>query len=134
MDNITINELEFASKTVVMNAARGFCEALTETPQFREFEEAYQSFHQDHQAQQAYKALQNKQQSLRMMLMLNAVDEKERQELKQLEEDFYWKDTVTRFIKAQETLISLCQEIGDIINDAAGLNFGLACNVGGCCG
>ena len=134
MDNVTLNELEFASKSVVMSAARGFSEALTETPQFREFEEAYQAFHQDQQAQSAYKALQNKQQSLRMMLMLNSVDEKERQELQQREEDFYRNDTVTRFIRAQETLISLCQEIGDIISDAAGLNFGLACNVGGCCG
>lgn len=132
MDNPT--ELVVASKSEVMETAHRFTEALAETPQFRKFEVSYQVFHQDLEAQAAYRALMNKQQSLRMTMMLNAIDEEERLVLKQLEEQFYSYQSVQDFIQAQEALISLCQEIGDVLSDVVGLNFGLACRVGGCCG
>lgn len=134
MDNLTWNELEVASKPVVMEAARRFTEALAESPQFMAFEEAYLVFRQDNDAQKAYQTLREKQESLRMMMMLNAVEEEERIELNKLEEQFLSFDSVNRYIAAQNSLISLCQEIGDILSDAVGLNFGLACRVGGCCG
>lgn len=134
MDNIKLNELEVASKAVVMNTARRFTQALAETPQFMAFEESYQAFRQDQQAQKAYDALQQKQESLRMMMMLNAVDEDERQEFQDLQAQFYQQEAVQQYLAAQEQLISLCQEVGDIFTDAIGLDFGSACRSGGCCG
>lgn len=134
MDNLIWNELEVASKSVVMDAARRFTEALAESPQFRAFEDTYQAFRQDNVAQTAYKALQDKQESLRMMMMLNAVEEEERLALNKLEKQFLSYQSVQQYIEAQNNLISLCQEIGDILSDAVGLNYGLACRVGGCCG
>lgn len=134
MQKTKINEVEVASKSVVMNTARRFTEALAETPQFIAFEEAYQAFRQDEEAQRAYKALQQKQESLKMMMMLNAVDEEERQELRKLQEQFYQQESVQKYLAAQESLISVCQEIGDILSDATGLDFGSACRKGGCCG
>lgn len=134
MDKTRINELEVAPKSVVMNTARRFTEALSETPQFMAFEEAYLTFRQDPEAQMAYEALQQKQESLRMMMMLNAVEDDERQELQNLQAEFHRQESVKDFIKAQENLISLCQEIGEILSDATGLDFGSACRIGGCCG
>jgi len=134
MENIKLNELEVASKAVVMNTARRFTQALAETPQFMAFEESYQAFRQDHAAQKAYEALQQKQESLRMMMMLNAVDEDERQKFQDLQAQFYQQETVQQYLTAQENLISVCQEIGDILSDATGLDFGSACRIGGCCG
>lgn len=134
MSNISWNELEVASKTVVMNAAHGFVETLTETTQYREFEDSYQAFQQDSEAQKAYQTLREKQESLKAMMMLNALEEGDRQELKNLEDRFLGQASVKSYIEAQNSLISLCQEIGDILTDAVGLNFGLACRVGGCCG
>lgn len=134
MDNYPFNELEVASKPVVMQTARRFSEALAESPQFKAYEDAYQAFLQDQEAQSDYQALRSKQEALRMMMMLNAVTDEERQELTKLENQFYNRETVQGYITAQETLISLCQEIGDILSDAIGLDFGSACRVGGCCG
>lgn len=134
MEKQVLNELEVASKSVVMHSARQFTQALAESPQFIAFEESYQAFRNDQPAQLAYQALQKKQESLRMMLMLNAVDDNERQELKELEEQFYRLETVQGYMKAQENLVSVCQEIGDILSDAIGLDFGVSCRIGGCCG
>lgn len=134
MDNNKLNELEVVSKAVVMNTARQFAQALAETPQFMTFEESYQAFRQDHEVQKAYEALQKKQESIRMMMMLNAVDEDERQKFQDLQTDFYQQETVQQYLAAQESLVSLCQEIGDILSDATGLDFGSACRIGGCCG
>lgn len=134
MQKISINELEIATKPVVMNTARRFTEALAETPQFLAFEETYQAFRQDAEAQMAYQALQQKQESLQMMMMLDAVDEDERLELQNLQAKFYQQESVQTYLEAQENLISLCQEIGEILSDATGLDFGSACRIGGCCG
>lgn len=134
MENFMYNELEVASKPVVMHSARRFSEALADSPQFIAFEDAYQAFRQDRDVQSAYQALRSKQESLRMMMMLNAVSEDERQELETLETKFYSYQTVKAYIAAQDALIALCQEAGDILSDAIGLDFGSACRVGGCCG
>ena len=128
------NELEVASKPVVMQTARRFSEALAESEQFKAFEEAYQAFRQDDDVQSAYQALRSQQEALRMMMMLNAVSDEERQAMTKLENQFYSNQTVQRYITAQDALISLCQAVGDILSDAIGLDFGSACRIGGCCG
>jgi len=134
MKTETINELSVTSKSVLMHTTRRFAKVLTETPEFLAFEQSYQAFRQDQKAQTAYNALQNKQQALRMMMMLNSLDEKERQELKDLESQFYQEETVQNYIQAQENLVELCQDIGDVLTEAVGLDFGSSCRIGGCCG
>jgi cell fate (sporulation/competence/biofilm development) regulator YlbF (YheA/YmcA/DUF963 family) len=134
MKTETLNELSVTSKSVLLHTTRRFTEALTDTPEFVAFEESYQAFRHDQEAQTIYKALQNKQQALRMMMMLNSLDEKERQELKDLENQFYQQETVQSYLQAQNNLISLCQEIGDVFSEAVGLDFGSSCRIGGCCG
>jgi cell fate (sporulation/competence/biofilm development) regulator YlbF (YheA/YmcA/DUF963 family) len=134
MDNFMFNEMEVASKPVVMHSARRFSEALAESAQFKAFEDGYQAFRQDDEVQSAYQALRSKQESLRMMMMLNAVSDEEHHELKALETEFYSEEIVQRYISAQEDLISLCQVVGDVLSDAIGLDFGSACRIGGCCG
>lgn len=133
MVNQTLNELEIASKSVVKDSARKFSRFLAESPQFKAFEDAYQTFQQDTEAQTTYREIMNKQRSLRMMGQGTDLA-KELENLKELESRLYDMQTVKQYIEAQENLVSLCQEIGDILNDAAGLNFALATKVGGCCG
>lgn len=133
MVNQTLNELEVASKSVVKDSARKFSKLLAESPQFQVFEDAYQTFQQDTEAQTTYRELTYKQRSLRMKDP-NADIENELENLKELESRFYDMESVKQYIEAQENLLSLCQEIGDILSEAAGLNFALATKVGGCCG
>ena len=129
-----INDLEVTSKNVVIQSARFLTQALTETQQYHDFEESYKNFREDPEAQKTYNTLKQKQEALRMVMMLNALSDEERAELEKLEKQFLQNKAVMRYLAAQETLIQTCQQIGDILTEAAGLDFGAACRVGGCCG
>lgn len=130
----TWNELEVAPREVVMHAARQFAEVLSLTDQFQAFEQAYLDFRQDTEAQSAMEEYQQKQSSLKALIMLNAVSEEDRNELKVLYDRFVHQPSVVRFIEAQDKLIELSQQIGDLLSQAIGMDFGSACRTGGCCG
>lgn len=128
------NDLEVAPKSVVMQAAKQFAEVFAETSQYREFEQAYMAFRQDTEAQNAIREFQKKQASLKALLMLNAVSEEDRNELQRLQERFYRQSSVLRYAKAQEELIAISQQIGELLSSVIGLDFGNSCRTGGCCG
>jgi cell fate (sporulation/competence/biofilm development) regulator YlbF (YheA/YmcA/DUF963 family) len=128
------NDVEVAPRSVVMETAREFAQALSETPQYREFEQAYLNFRQDTEAQKAIQEFQAKQASLKAMFALNAVSEEDRQELFRLREQFCLKPSFIRFVNAQEALVAYCQNIGDLLSESIGLDFGNSCKTGGCCG
>lgn len=134
MVDITWNDLEVAPKSVVMQAARQFAEALSETKQFKAFEQAYYDYRQDAEAQNAIREFQTKQASLKALLMLNAVSDDDQKELHKLQDRFYHQPSVLRYTKAQDELVVVCQEIGDRLSKAIGLDFGTSCKTGGCCG
>ena len=134
MVETTLNDLEVAPRSALMKAARQFAETLTETPQFHEFEKSYFEFRKDEAAQSAIREFQTKQDSLKALLMLGAVSDEDRQELQKLQNQFRHQPSVVRYTKAQEELVSICQEIGDHLSKAIGLDYGSSCRTGGCCG
>lgn len=134
MVDTTWNDLEVASRSVVMQAAKLFAETLGNTPQYREFEQSYFNFRKDTEAQSAIQEFQKKQASLKALLMLNAVSEEDRQELRRLQERFVHQPSVLRYTKSQEELVAISQEIGDQLSKAIGLDYGSSCRTGGCCG
>ena len=66
--------------------------------------------------------------------MLNAVSEEDRKELQRLQDQFNSQPSVLRYAKAQEELMAISLEIGDILSKAIGLDYGASCKTGGCCG
>lgn len=130
------NDLEVASKEVVMEAARQFAQAFTETDQYKEFEQSYENFRQDAEAQNALGDLQKKRASLQGLLMLNALGEEEQQELQALENRVRQQPSFQRYTKAQEALITMSQQIGDVISESIGLEYSTSCKTGSgsCCG
>jgi cell fate (sporulation/competence/biofilm development) regulator YlbF (YheA/YmcA/DUF963 family) len=134
MDDIALNDLEMASKSVVMQAARHFAQALADTPQYQEFEGAFLNYRQDANAQQAIQNFQQKQASLKAIMQTNAVNAEDKQELQQLQEQFFQQPSVIRYGKAQEALAAVSQEVGDLLSKAIELDFGNSCRTGGCCG
>ena len=134
MVDSTWDSLEVASKDVVMQAARQFSEAFAETPQFHAFEQAYLNYRQDTEAQTALQEFQKKQASLKALLMLNAVSDQDRQELQRLQDLFFKRPTVVQYTQAQEALVAISQEIGDLLSNATGLDYASSCKTGGCCG
>ena len=134
MVDIPWNDLEVAPKSAVLEAAKQFAEAFAETPQFLAFEQAHFAYRRDGQAQSAIREFQKKQASLKALLMLNAVSEEDQQELERLKDQFNNQPSVLLYGKAQEELVSISQEIGDLLSKAIGLDYGASCKTGGCCG
>lgn len=134
MGKTTWNDLEVAPKSAVMQAAKQFAEAIGDTPQFKEFEQAYFNYRQDTEAQQAIQEFQKKQASLKALLILKAVSNEDRQELQVLQEKFYQQPSVLQYTRAQEELVAISQEAGDLLSKAIGLDYGNSCRTGGCCG
>jgi cell fate (sporulation/competence/biofilm development) regulator YlbF (YheA/YmcA/DUF963 family) len=132
MTNLTLNELEVALPSVVLQAARDFAGALAETPQFQAFEEAAERLRRDEAAQRTMGAYQAKQQSLRMMLMLNAVSAEEGAELERLQQAFLAAPAVAAYLQAQEDLTAISQAAADLLSRHIGLSFAAACGPG-CC-
>jgi cell fate (sporulation/competence/biofilm development) regulator YlbF (YheA/YmcA/DUF963 family) len=133
MNNIQLNDIEVASPSVVLTAARGFATALSETPQFKAFEQAYEAFNNDVAAHESLSAYQDKAKSLRAVLMLNAVSETERAELESLKNDYMTRPTVQAYAAAEAELTALCQQTAGMISEAIGLNYAAACGAS-CCG
>jgi cell fate (sporulation/competence/biofilm development) regulator YlbF (YheA/YmcA/DUF963 family) len=129
-----VNDLEVASKEVVMQAARQFAGVFTETPQFQAFEKAYVAYRQDPATQSALQEFQKKQSSLKALLMLNAVSEEDQQELQRLHDRFYQQPAVMQYAQSQADLVAMGQEIGDCLSKSIGLDYGTSCRTGGCCG
>lgn len=134
MVETTWNDLEVASKEVVMQAARQFAEVLAEAPQFQAFEQALFTFRQDAEAQSAIQEFQKKQASLKALLMLNAVSAEDRQELQTLVNRVNQQPSVIAYNQAQGALVALSQELGDLLSKAIGLDYASVCRTGGCCG
>lgn len=128
------NDLEVASREVVMQAARQLAEVLAETPQFQEFEQAYITYRQDAGTQEALQAFQKKQAALKPFVLLDSVSEADRQELQLLKDRFYSQPSVIRYAKAQENLVAICQEVGDQLSKGIGMDYANSCQTGGCCG
>ncbi len=133
MGEHSLSDIETASASVVLQAARDFAEALSETPQFQAFEQAAHAFRKDTAAQQAIKTYQEKERSLRGLKMLNALSPEQTDELEQLQNAFNSMPVVQEYAKAQSELITLCQVLGDGLSEATGLNYAAACS-SGCCG
>lgn len=134
MVDTVLNELAIAPKSAVIQAARQFAETLSNSVQFRKFEKSYFDFREDARAQSAIQEFQKKQASLKALLMLNAVSQEDRQELQRLQDRFLHQPSVQKYAEAQEELMVVCQEIGDQLSEAIGLDYGSSCRTGGCCG
>jgi len=132
MTDLTLNELEVAPPSVILQAARDFAGALAETPQFQAFEEAAERLRRDEAAQRAMQAYQARQQSLQMMLMLNAASAEEGAELKRLQQAFLAAPAVAAYLQAQEDLTAICRAAADLLSQHTGLSFAAACGPG-CC-
>ena len=134
MMDTTWNDLEVASKEVVMQAAQQFAGAFAETVQFQAFEQALFNMRQDAEAQSAIQAFQKKQASLKTMQMLNAVSDADRQELQALADRVNQHPSIIAYNQALSSLVAISQQLGDSLSKAIGLEYASACRTGGCCG
>ncbi len=134
MVDTTWNDVEVASREVVLQAARQFVGAFAESPQFQAFEQALFNMRQDAEAQSAIQAFQKKQASLKTMQMLNAVSTEDRQALQTLADRVNQQPAIIAYNQALSSLVAISQELGDLLSKAIGLDYASVCRTGGCCG
>ncbi len=132
MSDLTLNDVEIASRSAVSQAARDFARALAATPQFLAWEDAEHKLRTDQVAQQVIGAYQSKQQSTRMATMLGTVSAADRAELERLQQAFLNNPTVAVYLRAQADVTGLCQAAAEQLSRHIGLNFTSACGPG-CC-
>jgi cell fate (sporulation/competence/biofilm development) regulator YlbF (YheA/YmcA/DUF963 family) len=117
----------------VVQAARDFSEALSETTQYQAWEQATWSLRQDQAAQSLAEKLQARQRELEPLLMLGAASAEQRAELERLRSEYLGLPTIAAYVQAEADLRALCQAANTVLSEAAGLDFA-ANSASGCCG
>ena len=117
----------------VVQAARDFSEALSETTQYQAWEQATWSLRQDQAAQSLAEKLQARQRELEPLLMLGAASAEQRAELERLRSEYLGLPTIAAYVQAEADLRALCQAANTVLSQAAGLDFAANC-ASGCCG
>jgi len=117
----------------VVQAARDFSEALSETTQYQAWEQATWSLRQDQAAQSQAEKLQARQRELEPLLMLGAASAEQRAELERLRSEYLGLPTIATYVQAEADLRTLCQAANTVLSQAAGLDFA-ANSASGCCG
>ena len=117
----------------VVQAARGFSKALSETTQYQAWEQATWSLRQDQAAQAMTQKLQTMQRELEPLLMLGAASAEQRAEFERLRSAYLALPTVIACVQAEADLRTLCQAANTVLSQAAGLDFAANC-ASGCCG
>ena len=134
MDETIRTDIEIAPSSVILQTARDFAKILGEISVFTEFMKSHFEFRQDEEAQKIQQEYQKKQASLKAVLMLNAASDEDRKALQNLQEQFNKRPSVIQLIKAQDELVAVCQELGDLISKEIGMDYASSCRSGGCCG
>ncbi|GIV63701.1 MAG: YlbF family regulator [Chloroflexota bacterium] len=128
------NELELAPASVVLESARQYAEAFMKTPQYQNFVKAYNGFVEDETAQGILYQLRQKQEKIRNQQLSTPIREEDQVEIKRLNQALYEQPTVKVYLAAQNDLVALAQEQGDVLTEALGFDFAAVCRTGGCCG
>ncbi len=117
----------------VVQAARDFAQALSETSQYQVWERAAWALKQDLAAQALGQKLQAMQQELEPLLMLGAASAIQRSEIERLRSEYLTLSTVVAYVEAESGLRELCQATNEALSRVAGLDFA-ANATSGCCG
>lgn len=135
METKIYEDRDVIPRSEVLKSANQFAKLLAESELFQNLENAYIKYTYDSDASEALQKLQSKSISLRTMMALSAVSPEDELELQRLQQAFYNQPIVKQYTQAQDDLISASMKVGDILSEAAGLDFGSSCRTGGgCCG
>jgi cell fate (sporulation/competence/biofilm development) regulator YlbF (YheA/YmcA/DUF963 family) len=109
-----------------------FAQAISESPEFLSFEEARKKLKEDQKAQKLIKEFEDKQQLFQMFG--NSSDSQTQAELNKYREKMLTHPQIRDYFERQDDLTRFFQDLGKLISDVAGFDFGQACAPPtGCC-
>jgi cell fate (sporulation/competence/biofilm development) regulator YlbF (YheA/YmcA/DUF963 family) len=109
-----------------------FAQAISESPEFLSFEEARKKLKEDQKAQKLIKEFEDKQQLFQMFG--NSSDSQTQAELNKYREKMLTHPQIRDYFQKQGDFTRFFQDLGKLISDVAGFDFGQACAPPtGCC-
>ena len=126
--------MEKLNRNSIVEKAKSFAKILASSKEFREFHSAQEKLKQDKEARSLLEQFQKKQQEVREARMRgrgfsgDAFDE-----IEKLQRKLQANSTIMALVRAQQDVISLIQEINQVISITAGFDFGQSSSSDGPC-
>ena len=133
MKNELFKELREDEKSRLSAAIWNFSTAFSSSQEYKKFETTYSMMNQDAVAQKELEAFKQKQQEINQLFRLNGDREKALAELGKSQASLLKNPTIANYSAAQEALMDICTEAGDILSKKIGLDYAAVCGPS-CCG
>ena len=133
MNNELFKDLREDEKSRLTAAIWNFSSAFSSSQEYKKFETTYSVMNQDAVAQKELEAFKQKQQEINQLFKQNGDREKALAELGKLQTSLLKNPAIANYTAAQEALMDLCTEAGDMLSKNIGLDYAAVC-APSCCG
>ena len=133
MNNELFEDLREDEKSRLTAAIWNFSSAFSSSQEYKKFETTYSVMNQDAVAQKELEAFKQKQQEINQLFRQNGDREKALAELGKLQTSLLKNPAIANYTAAQEALMAICTEAGDMLSKNIGLDYAAVC-APSCCG
>ena len=133
MNNELFIDLREDEKSRLTAAIWNFSSAFSSSQEYKDYEKTLSRMNQDAAAQKQLQVYQKKQQEVNRNYRQDGNRENALAEMKSLQDSLMQNTTISAYTIAQETLMDLCTEAGDMLSKNIGLDYAAVC-APSCCG
>ena len=133
MNKELFKDLREDEKSRLTAAIWNFSSAFSSSQEYKKFETTYSVMNQDAVAQKELEAFKQKQQEINQLFKQNGDREKALAELGKSQASLLKNPAIANYTAAQEALMDLCTEAGDMLSKNIGLDYAAVC-APSCCG
>ena len=127
MNNELFEDLREDEKSRLTAAIWNFSSAFSSSQEYKKFETTYSVMNQDTVAQKELEAFKQKQQEINQLFRQNGDREKALAELGKLQTSLLKNPAIANHTAAQEALMAICTEAGDMLSKNIGLDYAAVC-------
>jgi cell fate (sporulation/competence/biofilm development) regulator YlbF (YheA/YmcA/DUF963 family) len=125
--------LDEGEKSRLTAAIWNFSSSFTNSQEYKTYETTYSFMNQDPAAQMELKAFKQKQQEINQAFRQDGDRQKALAELDKLQSSLLKNPAIANYSAAQEALMNICTDAGDILSNNIGLDYAAVC-APSCCG
>jgi cell fate (sporulation/competence/biofilm development) regulator YlbF (YheA/YmcA/DUF963 family) len=133
MKNELFKDLREDEKSRLTAAIWNFSSAFTSSQEYKDYEKTLSRMNQDVEAQKQLQVYQKKQQEVNGNYRRDGNREKALAEMKSLQDTLMQNGAISAYTFAQEAMMDLCTEAGDMLSKKIGLDYASVC-APSCCG
>ena len=133
MNNELFRDLREDEKSCLSTAIWNFSSAFSSSQEYKDYEKTLSRMNQDAVAQKELKTFKQKQQEINQMFRQNGDRKKALAEMERLQDSLMQNTAISAYTIAQEALMAICTEAGDILSKNIGLDYAAVC-APSCCG